>query len=197
MYTQLPSHLTTSDQLIDSQWHARSTTTALITTINDWSKQLDQRKGICSTSFELKKAFNSIRHRVLVNNLSQPGLNNHILRWLASYLTNRRQKVMVEGKSSDSMHVISGVRQASILGPILLLIYINDINQCPLSTNNFLSLYADDIFLYKALNHNTWCTDIVALQQDMGILSNWVDTNFLSFNSSKCKFMLLSKKTSN
>ena len=198
VYTQLHSHLIANNQIANNQWgflHSRSTTTALISSINDWSTQLDQRKDICCTFFDLRKAFDSVPHRLLVDKLAQLGLNSYILRWITDYLTNRRQKVTIEGECSGTVKVLSGVPQGSVLGPLLFLIYVNDINQCSLSRNSFLSLYADDMLLYKILNHSTWCTDLAALQQDIISLSDWVNVNSLSFNTSKCKWMLITRKS--
>ena len=85
--------------------------------------------------------------------------------------------------------IVQKLLTTPVLGPLLFLVYINDTNQCLLSDHCFLSLYADDMLLYKILKN----TDAISeMQSDVNTLSHWVSDNHLSFNSAKCKFMLLS-----
>ena len=123
--------------------------------------------------------------------LSQSGIHPHILSWLCSYLSNRQQFVRVNGENSQSIAVCSGVPQGSVLGPLLFLLYINDITKLNFSSNSRLSLYADDILLYKPISCKTSYEE---LQQDIERLSRWSDKHMLSFNTKKCKCMLISNK---
>ena len=102
-----------------------------------------------------KKAFDSVPHRMLMECLSQSGIHPHIQSWLCSYLSNRQQFVRVNGENSQSIAVRSGVPQGSVLGPLLFLLYINDITKLNFSSNSRLSLYADDILLYKPISCKT------------------------------------------
>ena len=99
--------------------------------------------------------------------------------------------VVVNGTSSHSIPVISGVTQGSVLGPLLLLIYIDSISTLQLSEESNLSLYADDMLLYKTIS---LAADYVELQQDINQIYGWSATNSMTFNSSKCKCMLVSRK---
>ena len=128
-----------------------------------------------------------------MDKLAQLGLNSYILRWLADYLTNRRQKITIEGECSDTVKVLSGVPQGSVLEPLLYSSTLMTLTSVPCpSRNSFLSLYADDMLLDKILNRSTWCTDLAAVQQD---IISWSDWQLLSFNTSKCKWMLIIRKT--
>ena len=103
------------------------------------------------------------------------------------------QAVVLNGASSQSGHVISGVPQGSILGPLLFLIYIDDITHANISEASKIVIYADDILLYRPISSKE---DYVALQSDIDALSNWTTRNFMTFNTTKCKFMLISRKRS-
>jgi len=98
----------------------------------------------------------------------------------------------VDGETSESISIDSGVPQGSVLGPLLfLLIYINNVTHSALSPGSKISLYADDMLLFKTIISTG---DYVELQKDVDTLNNWVTTNHLSFNTSKCKYMLISRK---
>ena len=116
-------------------------------------------------------------------------LNTSVVEWIGSYLTGRSQKVVINGVSSGSTTVISGVSQGSVLGPLLFLIYINDI--CCLNISSQMVLYADDLVLYKVIQNET---DFMELQSDIVEVAKWVQDNSLTFNTSKCKSMLFTRK---
>ena len=99
--------------------------------------------------------------------------------------------VVINGASSHSTHVISGVPQGSVLGPLLFLIYIDDITTLALSESSKLSLYADDMLLYKTISSTA---DYAELQQDIDLIYGWSTANLMTFNVSKCKCMLVSRR---
>ena len=108
-------------------------------------------------------------HRPLLDKLSAVNVSPYILKWIASYLLNRMQVVCVCGVTSQLRHVLSGVPQGSVLGPLLFNFYINDITRIPLTAGT-LSLYADDMMLYCQINS---CADFAALQKDVDRLCVW------------------------
>ena len=98
----------------------------------------------------------------------------------------------MEGASSHLKPVVSGVPRGSVLGPLLFLIYINDVTNIELSPGTLLSLYADDMLLYKEINSLNDYTD---LQTVINKISSWADANYLEFNTNKCKTMILTRKS--
>ena len=128
------------------------------------------------------KAFDSVPHVSLISKLIALNLNPHLLQWIVNYLSNRQQYIGVNGKTSTTSQVMSGVPQGSVLGPLLFLMYINDITSVELNDGNLL-LYADDILLY----HPIYCLDdYVHLQQNIDKLYMWSEVNLLQFNPAKC-----------
>ena len=119
-----------------------------------------------------------------------------LLAWLCSYLSGRCQHVIVNGEcSSSTLNVLSGVPQGSILGPLLFLIYIDTIFSIKFTEGTKISLYADDILIYKAIQgESDHCYQ--ELQHDINSISLWSDDNHMSLNITKCKCMLLSRKRS-
>ena len=194
MYSFLWEHLLEHAPISDCQWgfqKGKSTTTALLFTTHEWHALLDRYQDILSVFFDFRKAFDCVPHRKLMERLTQTGFHQHILSWLCSYFNDRQQCVLVNGEHSQSTHVLSGVPHGSVLGPLLFLIYINDITKLCLSPNTRLALYADDRLIYKPICSDT---SYVELQQDINLMSQWSEENMLSFNTAKCKCMLLTKK---
>ena len=163
---------------------------ALLRVTHDWHEYLDKGQEVGAIFFDLRKAFDSIPHRRLIE--KECNLPHALIRWISSYLTCRSQKVVVEGAISRSKPVVSGVPQGSVLGPLLFLIYINDVTNIELSPGTLLSLYADDMLLYKQINSLNDYTD---LQTDINKISGWADANYLEFNTNKCKTMILTRKS--
>ena len=114
--------------------------------------------------FDLKKAFDSVPHRALLDKLKSLQLNDHILKWVCDYLKDRKQRVVVNGEISETLPIISGVPQGSVIGPLLFLIYIDDVLRVPLSEGSRLTVYADDMLLYKPISCQE---DLAALQNDI------------------------------
>ena len=147
---------------------------ALLHTTHDWLQQLEMGTEIGAIFFDFKKAFDTVPHLPLLEKLEQLGLDPCIVTWIHNYLAERRQAVVLNGASSQSAHVISGVPQGSILGPLLFLIYIDDITHANISDASKIVLYADDILLYRPISSKE---DYVALQSDIDALSNWTTRN--------------------
>ena len=145
----------------------------------------------CAVFFDFKKAFDSVPHRKLISNLKSLQLNPAIIKWICNYLSGRYQRVVVEGAISQSIQVVSGVPQGSVLGPLLFLLYIDSLSYLPLSHGTKMVLYADDVLIYRSIHSPQ---DNIALQSDVDQMFAWSERNCLAFNASKCKQMLISRK---
>ena len=130
----------------------RSTVTALLLTVHRWLQLMESGKEICAVFLDYKKVFDSVPHKLWIEKLQQIGLHNNLLAWMTDYLTQRKQRVVVEGATSSQALVSSGVPQGSVLGPLLFSIYIDDITGVALSPQSDLVLYADDVLLYRTIS---------------------------------------------
>ena len=157
----------------------KSTETALLSVTQDWLALLDQKMDTHCVFFDLQKAFDTVPHRKLMCKLEKLHLHPVLLTWLHNYLYGREQNVIVNGETSDPVKVISGVPQGSVLGPLLFLIYIDDITSLQLSEGTNVSLYADDMLLYKPISSDN---DYVELQHDIDQVHVWSRKNGMQFN---------------
>ena len=139
-----------------------------------------------SVFLDFSKAFDTVDHAILLCKLKSFGLDNNSLNWFESYLTNRQQKTSINNTLSSSLPVSVGVPQGSILGPLLFIIYINDmpnfVKHCKII------LYADDTLLYYSSNS---IKDIeLCVNEDIHSICKWLDENLLTLNCAKSKFLL-------
>ena len=112
--------------------------------LNHITKALEKREHTVAIFCDLRKAFDCVNHSILLKKLKKLGVNNIELLWFKNYLSNRQQFVFLNGVSSSFCTINCGVPQGSILGPLLFIIYINDLPNC----SNFLTLlFADDTTL--------------------------------------------------
>ena len=125
---------------------SRSTTSALIKVVDDWSHALDRGKEVCVVFFDVSKAFDKVPHLPLLQQMEEINLNPFLIRWLKDYLSDRQQVVAVEGELSTKLPVVSGMPQGSILSPLLFIIYINNIVTI-ITPGSEINMFADDIAL--------------------------------------------------
>ena len=170
---------------------SRSTTSALVTASNYILSSLDSRSSVCGVFLDLKKAFDSVSHRLLLDKISSLNLPSHLSNWLQSYLSGRTQSVCVQNSYSSPSSVSSGIPQGSILGPLLFLVFINDISLSLSCPHCKIILYADDILLLHPFDSHSHST---CLQHDLSLLQTWLLNNSLSLNVSKSKYMIFSFK---
>lgn len=138
---------------------------------------------------DLQKAFDTVNHGLLLGKMKALGLNDLSVRWIASYLTGRDQKVEVNGSMSDARQIDCGVPQGSVLGPLLFLLYINDMSDA-CSCNLF--LYADDATLL--ISHKELNTLQRMLGEELSKISNWLSDNRLSLHLGKTESILFGSK---
>lgn len=162
----------------------RSAVTNLLLYTDYLVRNLDNGIQIDSVYFDFAKAFDSVNHEILLKKLQSLGIGGSLLSWLKSYLSNRTQIVKIDGNLSSPIKVSSGVPQGSHLGPLLFILFINDIMEN--ITFAKLLLYADDVKLF-----HTICSisDAIKLQRDIDALAEWARQNKLKLNIKKCKSM--------
>ena len=129
---------------------------------------------------DFSKAFDTVPHKRLLTNLKHYGIAGNTLSWIRAFLTNRTQRVLVEGCGSQLASVRSGVPQGTVLGPLLFLAFINDL---PHHVQSQIRLFADDCLLYRPMCD---ISDSVALQRDLSSLESWSEAWGLRFDAPKC-----------
>ena len=140
---------------------------------------------------DFAKVSDKVAHNQLLYKLSSYGVKVNTLGWIGSFLSGRFQKVVQEGKSSSSVPVLSGVPQGSVFGPVLFLIYINDLPEYV--SNSTVRLFADDTLLYLTI-HNS--SDSDKLQEDLNNLERWESDWQMSFHPEECEVIhITTKKT--
>ena len=165
----------------------RSCCTQLLEAVHDWAEALDTSDPVDVIYLDYRKAFDSVPHSRLYEKLNKYNINGQIKTWIRDFLKDRKQRVVVNGKYSQVEDVTSGVPQGSVLGPLLFLLFVNDL---PDDVQSVLKLFADDSKLYRKVRSPL---DAEALQRDLNALSDWSHKWQLSFNVEKCKVMHLGK----
>lgn len=166
----------------------RSTTSNLLIFANFLFENVDRRLQIDAVYTDFKKAFDKVDHEILLNKIAYNGIRGNLLRWFVSYLENRSQRVVVNGHQSVSVNITSGVPQGSILGPLLFIIYINDIKKC-FKKSKFL-MYADDLKVFQAISTMDDCQ---SFQEDLDRLTVYCIENKLHLSIPKCNYIHFTK----
>ena len=167
----------------------RSCITQLILCTHDLLKGIDQGEQHDIILLDFSKAFDKVPHRRLLHKLQYYGIHNQTLSWIRDFLRDRSQQVVLEGSISATAKVTSGVPQGSVIGPLLFLIYINDLPDS-VSQSTVTRLCADDCLLYRKIKSQA---DACKLQEDLDALQKWEDWQ-MEFNTQKCNVMTITNK---
>ena len=189
MHKKLYSFLESRNVLFKNQFGFRkgcSTVHALMDITEKIKESIDKGKYGCGVFIDLKKAFDTVNHKILLTKLEHYGVRGSLLQWFQPYLTDRKQFVYFNGESSELKNIICGVPQGSVLGPLLFLIYINDLPN--ISVKLLFFLFADDTHLYFESD------DLQQLERIMNIelkqLTLWLNVNRLALNIGKTNFVI-------
>jgi hypothetical protein len=195
VYDRLLAFLNKHDVLSPNQYGFRkgcSTYMAIIDMCDKISESIDN--GACSAGIfiDLSKAFDTVNHSILVSKLEHYGIRGIAKNWFVSYLSSRYQYVSIEDADSEKALINCGVPQGSILGPLLFLIYINDITNCA----KFLKfiLFADDTNLFYSAKNLIELESTI--NSELASLADWFGANKLSLNIDKTSYMLFGSKKS-
>lgn len=170
-------------------YRGRGVDTNVLTFTDFILNRIDAGWQVDAVYTDFSKAFDKINHRHLIYKIKRLGIHGDLLRWLESYILNRSQAVCLKGFTSRFLPVASGVPQGSHLGPLLFILYINDMNTCFQSSK--VLIYADDTKIYKAIASHTDCQD---MQTELGRFYEYCNANHLYLNLDKCYCISFTRK---
>lgn len=184
IFKAIITHLETNNLLYYRQHGFRSglsTVTQLAEITNDIANALNERGQIDAVFLDFAKAFDVVRHPDLITKMHAIGIEDNIITWITSYLHNRKQFVAVNNHTSNSLNVLSGVPQGSVLAPILFLIYINDIPM-GIDSSVQIRLFADDCVVYTRVNRTE---DQINLNHSLTKIRAWCSQWGMTLNARK------------
>ena len=196
---KIVEHLTENNLLSEAQHgfrKGRSCLTNLLESLENWTEILEGGNCIDVAYLDFRKAFDLVSHELLIYKMSKYGIDGKILNWVKNWLQDRTQRVVIRGTASEFFKVTSGVPQGSVLGPILFLIYINDL---PTEVISPVSLFADDSKIFSKIVTKAEDMKVTdqngheVLQDDLNRIQEWAIKWKMEFNVDKCKIMHIGK----
>lgn len=191
LYNRLMSFLNSINFLYDKQYGFRpksNTLSATVDLVTDIKINIDKKKIALGVFIDLKKAFDTVSHTLLLRKLKDIGVTDTALKIFASYLCSRSQRVKIDQTESSNSPISYGVPQGSILGPLLFLIYINNIQDIGLKGS--VTLYADDTSLFYF--GNSISSVLCEAQHDLDLINTWFQSNLLTINVLKTNYIIFS-----
>ena len=189
---EIVNHMTENNLFAKSQHGflaGKSCVTQLLEFLEDVTTALDRGEDVDVIYLDLSKAFDRVPHKRLLKKLWGYGIRGNIHAWVKDFLSNRTQKVKINGTYSESIQVTSGVPQGSVLGPILFLIYINDL---PEAITVLMKLFADDAKIYRSITN---VRHVNQVQTSVNNAVTWTNIWEMMFNFKKCKHLHIGSRT--
>ena len=155
--------------------------TQLLVVMEEWSQLLDQGLPVDAIYLDFRKAFDTVPHQRLLRKLEAYGIRGKLLNWIEAFLVGRKQSVVINGTKSSLTDVKSGIPQGSVLGPLLFVVFINDMSS---GVTSACKLFADDSKIYGPVSTEV---GIQAIQKDLTQLVGWSEKWQMGHNVDKCK----------
>ena len=190
MYDTMRDFIEKHSLLYSSQYvffrQAHSTQHAILDMVETTQTNMDKKLFSCGVFIDLKKAFDTVNHTILLDKLNYYGFRGIVNQWFSSYLSNRTQTTEIGSHISSKLNINCGVPQGSVLSPLLFLLYINDIQYCSRKLQFF--LFADDTNALYA--HKDLKTLKLTLNAELHNLYNWLTSNKLCLNIKKSNYVI-------
>ena len=189
IHTKMLQYLSASNVISDHQHgflSRKSTTTNLFECLNDWTLALHEKRKLDVLYIDLEKTFDSLSHEKLLYKLSKVGIGGNLYNWFSNFLTGRHFCVNVDGSKSATSTVDSGIPQGTILGPLLFILFINNVSD--VLTSSKIKLYADDSKLY---GDTTTIEKCQTFERDILAVNEWFQQWQLRINFEKCEVLHL------
>ena len=194
VHVALQDHLLSQKAISPSQFGFRphsSTQEALVHMTQLWHQHLEDGGSSLCVFLDLAKAFDTVPHQGVISAVAKACVSGPALKWIADYLSGRRQFVVLEGASSSLASVTLGVPQGSILGPLLFLTTFDGIFRLPLSASSEITGYADDTTYSKKLRDDS---DVKSAVADLDTINHWIASSGFKLSVPKVKMMVISRK---
>ena len=183
IYDHIVKHMIENNLFSNNQYgfiSKRSAALQLLNVLEIWSNILDDDGIIDNINMDFQKAFDTVPHKRLLGKLHSHGIIGNVLQWVEAFLNNRKQKVVVNGQSSEWTAITSGVPQGSVIAALLFTIFINDL---PENIISHLFLFADDCKFFRQI---LTIEDTEIMQKDLDTLNKWSEKWLLKFHPGKC-----------
>ena len=167
-----------------------STVTQLLELYNSFCAAVEANKEIRIVFLDISKAFDRVWHQGLIYKLKKWGISGQVLDWLSDYLKDRFQRVVVNGQKSEWNHITAGVPQGSVLGPLLFLVFINDITD--VIKHCKIRIFADDTCLFITVDNSNQAAELI--NEDLKSIEKWANKWLVKFSPEKTESMLITLK---